>query len=114
MDFLHHKPIKQYKIEGIIHDESAIPRLRAQYINMLTTEMRMSGYVPRLDIDPDFTLSYNSIKENFSFNLSMYGTYIGRKKSEWISGIDGTRLVPIVKNKSKESLQDQESQSNQK
>jgi hypothetical protein len=114
MDFLHHKPIKQYRMNGNIHDESAIPRLRMEYIRLLTTEMRMSGYVPRLDIDPDFTLSYNEIKQNFTFNLSIYGSYIGRKKSEWISGIDGTKLVPIVKNKSNELSQDQESQSNQK
>lgn len=69
--------------------------------------MRIAGYVPRLDIDPDFTIGYNEIKEYFEFKLSLHGTYIGKKQSEWITGIDGTRVVYTQQNRSKGSLQEQ-------
>ena len=99
MDSIHHKPLKRFSLDGNIKDESAIGRLRGEYIRLLIIEMRLSGYVPRLDINPDFTTYYNKEKECFEFILSMYGIYVGKKKSEWIIGIDETRMVCTQKNK---------------
>ena len=89
---LHHKPIKVFKLAGIIKDDAAIGRLRLEYVRMLVQDMRENGYALRLDIDPDFTIQYNSKHEYFEFKLSIYGTYIGRKKSKWTVGIDGTEM----------------------
>lgn len=114
MESYHHRAIKRFGLDGIIHDESAIGRLKTEYIRLIKTEMRLAGYAIRLDIDPDFTISYNEEKEYFEFILSIHGVYVGKKKSEWISGVDGTKAIPTQKNRSKESLQDQGSQSNQK
>ena len=111
---LHHKPIKRFSLDGNIHDEAAIARLKIEYIRLLTTEMRLSGYALRLDVDPDFTIRYNETREIFEFRLSMYGTYVGKEQSKWRVGIDGTTAIRIQPNKSKESLADQESQSNQR
>jgi hypothetical protein len=110
---IHHKPVKHFFLDGKIHDDAAIGRLKIEYIRLVTAEMRLSGYVPRIDIDPDFTIEFNSTTEYFTFKLSMYGTYVGRRKSEWITGIDGT-VAYTRQNKSNESLQGQESASNQK
>jgi hypothetical protein len=110
----HHKTIKKFNLDGDIHDDSAIGRLKIEYIRLLTVEMRISGYVPRIDIDPDFTISYNEKKNCFEFKLSLHGIYIGRKQSECIKAIDGITPIYIPKTKSKESLLEQESQSNQK
>jgi hypothetical protein len=114
MKYIHHKPIKIFKLDGSIHDEAAIPRLKQEYIRLLRIEMKLNGYAQRLDIDPDFTIQYNEAKENFNFLLSIYGTYVGTRKSEWIIGIDGTEVLGTPQSKSSESLQDQESQLNQK
>jgi hypothetical protein len=111
---LHHKPIRRFGIDGIIHDEATIARLKTEYIRLVLLEMRLSGHVPRLDIDPDFTISYNEYNEYFEFKLSIHGTYIGKRKSECILGIDGTRVIYIQQSKSSESSQDQESRLNQK
>lgn len=111
---LHHKPIKRFSIDGNIHDDSAIVRLRDEYSRLVSTEMRLSGYVPRLDIIEDFTIKYNERSQCFEFVLSMYGIYVGRKQSEWITGIDGTKVVYTQKTKSNESLQGQGSRLNQK
>lgn len=112
-DFYHHKPLKRFYIDGIIQDEALLGRLKIEYIRLLVSEMRLSGYVPRFDIDPDFTLRYNESKDFFEFELSIYGVYAGKRKSEWIAGIDGTSLVPIQPSKSKESLRGQAQQLNQ-
>lgn len=104
---LHHKAIKRFSLDGNIHDDSAIARLKSEYIKLLIAEMRLSGYVPRLDINPDFTISYNEEKRYFEFKISLYGIYIGKKQSEWILGIDEIRPIYIQESKSKEFLREQ-------
>ena len=103
MTNVHHKQIKKFNLSGVIYDDSAISRLKIEYIRLMITEMRLSGYVPRIDIAPDFTIEYNEKAENFNFKLSVYGIYVGKRKSEWIFGVNETIVVPIQQNKSKES-----------
>jgi hypothetical protein len=107
MEKMHHKAIKRFKMSGIIHDESSIGRLKIEYIRLLKMEMFDLGYVPRLDIDADFTIKYNKKTESFTFKLSVYGTYTGKSKIECVQGIDGTTLVPTLKSRSSELSQDQ-------
>jgi hypothetical protein len=107
VDRFHHKPLKKFSLDGSIHDESATPRLKNEYIRLLISEMKLTGYVPRIDIEPDFTIDYNSKKRCFDFEVSVYGIYVGRKKSECILGIDVFRPLYIQKNKSKGFLQEQ-------
>lgn len=114
MDNLHHKPLKRFHLQGMIYDDSAIYRLRFEYAKLLTLEMRLSGYVPRLDINQDFTIEYNEQAKYFEFELSIYGVYVGKKKSEWISGIDETRVIYTQPNRLNEFSQGRESQLNQK
>ena len=103
----HHKTIKKFNLNGIIHDESALGRLKQEYIRLLESEMRLSGYVPRLDINPDFTVDYNDRKKYFEFELTVHGIHTGRKQSEWIEGIDGSKPIYTQKSKSKEFSQEQ-------
>ena len=105
-DSYHHKSIKRFCLDGIIHDDSMIGRLKEEYVRLLISEMKLSGYVPRIDLDPDFTIRYNEIKNFFEFELSIHAVYTGKRKSEWIAGIDGTNPILIPQNKSRESLQD--------
>ncbi len=114
MDYIHHKPIKRFYLSGIIYDDSVIARLRKEYERLLVTEMRLSGYVPRLDINPDFTIEYNIGHGYFDFKISLCGIYLGKKKSEWILGIDENRIVYIQQSKSSELLRDLESRYNQR
>jgi hypothetical protein len=100
METIHHRPIKRFGISGLIKDDSSIVRLRAEYSKLIDTEMRIAGYVPRLDLSEDFTIKYNHKKEYFEFKLSIYAVYVGKKKSEWILGIDETRVISMTKSKS--------------
>jgi hypothetical protein len=103
----HHKPIKKFNLSGVIHDESALGRLKEEYIRLLESEMRLSGYVPRLDIQVDFTIDYNERKKYFEFELTVHGIHTGRKQSEWITGVDGSKPIYTQKTKSKEFSQEQ-------
>ena len=103
----HHKQIKKFTLDGQIHDDSVIARLKIEYIRLLITEMKIAGYVPRLDIDPDFTISFNNKSEYFEFKLTVHGVYAGKKKSEWIIGVDGTTAIYTQKNKLSEFSQEQ-------
>ena len=94
-----HKPIKKFSLDGEIYDESSIPRLKEQYIFMVITGMKHQGYVPRYDIDPDFTVSYNG--KTFNFKLSVYGVFVGRRKAECLAGIDKNTEVMMTTHQSK-------------
>ena len=95
MTNVHHKPLKRFGLEGQIYDDSAIWRLKIEYMRLMIAEMRLSGYVPRIDIAPDFTMSYNEKSESFNFELSLYGIYVGKRKSEWIFGVGERAVIPI-------------------
>jgi hypothetical protein len=86
-----HKNIKRFFLEGEIYDESAIPRIKDQYVRMISDLMTSKGYLPRIDIDPDFTVMYNG--KTFEFKLSAYGVFVGKRKCEEFSGIDKNRLI---------------------
>tara|TARA_B110000503_G_scaffold84020_1_gene128071 strand:+ start:14117 stop:14443 length:327 start_codon:yes stop_codon:yes gene_type:complete len=106
METLHHKPIKRFSLDGEIFDEAHIQRLRAEYVKLLNTQMTIAGYVPRLDIDLDFTTSYNIDKTCFEFQLSIYGIYVGKRRSEWILGVDVTSAIFTQKSKLSEFSQE--------
>jgi hypothetical protein len=107
MENLHHKSIKKFSLDGSIHDDSAIERLRNEYIRLLSVEMELSGYAKRLDINPDFTISYNESNDTYNFVLTMYGVYVGKNRAQWISGIDGTTIIYTQQSRLKEYSQDQ-------
>jgi hypothetical protein len=104
---IHHKPIKRFNLCGIIHDDSALIRLKTEYVRLLTIEMKIAGYVPRVDINTDFTIEYNHKNKYFEFELSIYGVYVGKKKSEWIAGVDETRIIYTAKSRLNEYSQEQ-------
>jgi hypothetical protein len=58
---------------------------------MVISGMKNKGYVPRYDIDPDFTISYNG--KTFDFKLSVYGVYVGKKSAQCVLGINKNRAV---------------------
>ena len=101
---IHHKPIKKFSLNVLINDEASMPRLKTEYIKLIVSQMKIKGFVPRFDIEPDFTIDYNEKKHYFEFELSIYGIYIGRKQTECIMGIDGNRVIYTPPNRLSESL----------
>lgn len=81
-------------MQGQIHDDSAIPRLRKQYEHMIEDDMRTQGYVPILDLDIQFSLDYDEINDIYNFDIVLYGIYVGKKKSYLYEGFSGQTLIP--------------------
>ena len=91
---MQNKKIKKFGFEGTIIDDAAIPRMRAQYERTIVEGMRESGYVPVLDLDPLFYISYNQVKNTYSFEIYVHGVFVGKKKSKMYYGYAGQRLIP--------------------
>lgn len=111
MNFMH-KKIRRFELTGQITDDIYIPRMKSEYVRLLSESMKDAGYVPRFDIDPDWSLSYTG--NYYEFTLSVYGSYIGKKNASCIEGLDKNRPIYTPQNKSGESSVGQESTLNQK
>ena len=107
-----HKNIRRFSLDGVIYDDSFIPRLKEEYIRILEVQMKLQGFSPRLDIHPDFTIEYTG--KAYNFEISIYGTYVGKKNAECLIGIDKNKPIFIQQNKSGGSSVDRESELNQK
>lgn len=107
-----HKRIKRFELTGQILDDCMIAKMKEEYIRMLSESMRYSGYVQRIDIDPDWTISYTG--NHYEFTLSVYGSYIGKKNATCIEALDKNRPIYTPQSKSGQSSLGQESPLNQK
>ena len=107
-----HKTIKKFELRGSITDDIFIPRMKEQYIKLLANSMKESGYVQRIDIDPDWSISYTG--KCYEFILSVYGSYIGKRNASCIDGLDKNRPIYTHQSKSGESSQDLDFLLNQK
>lgn len=81
--------IRGFTISGIIKDDSDIPRMKETFEKMLLDDMRDRGYVPVLDLETQFSVSYNQKKNHFIFYLVIFGVYLGKKQSREIEGFSG-------------------------
>jgi hypothetical protein len=97
-----HKNIKRFEIDGEIYDEAAIPRIKDQYVDLLKLMMQNKGYVIRYDIDPDFTIKYTG--KSFTFLLSVYGVFVGKRKAQCLSGIDKNKPISLPTQRNKSSV----------
>jgi hypothetical protein len=100
-----HKRIKRFELIGVIADDSFILRMKEQYVKLLSESMKDDGYVQRIDIDPDWSLSYEG--GHYEFILSVYGSYIGKREAACIDGLDKNRPIYTPQNKLKESSKTQ-------
>jgi hypothetical protein len=86
------RTIKAFLIGGVIKDDSSIGKSRLMYERVLLQDMRDRGYVPVLDLEPQFSIKYNELKDSYSFNLEMFGVYVGKKKAQEIEGFSGQQF----------------------
>ena len=92
MEYVGHKKIKEFHIDGIIDDDASIPKIRERYEHILVDMIRSQGYVPHLDVDPAFSLEYTG--ERYTFLLTIYGVYIGKARAKCYLAVSGNNLIP--------------------
>jgi hypothetical protein len=89
---MNHKNIKKFQVSVQFKDDSDMIRVRAQYENLLTQDMRNKGYLRVLDLDPNFSVEFDG--ETWVFLMTLYGVYVGKKKSWQSEGITQGKLIP--------------------
>jgi hypothetical protein len=85
--------IREFGFDGIIADDSIIAIEKIKYRRIIEDQMRTSGYVPVLDLDEQFFLSYNLTKDTYNFEFYIYGIYVGKKKAQKIIGFSGQTFI---------------------
>jgi hypothetical protein len=88
------KNIHNFTMSGVIKDDSLIIKSREHYEKTLVQQMRDGGYVPILDMLPQFNLKYVERTSQYAFILTMFGVFIGKKKSQGIEGFSGQEFIP--------------------
>ena len=107
-----HKPIKRFGLDGKVMSSTAFSRVQSMYMKILEEQMREQGYVPRLELGMEWTTVRT--KEHYEFEISLYGSYVGKASAWSIEGIDQGKPVSIHPNKSNMSSKSAEAQSKEK
>ena len=87
-----HRPIKRFQAKVKFADDSDMIRVKNQYENLLTHDMRIKGYARLLDIDPAFSVEFTG--ETWKFIMTIHGVYVGKKKAWQSEGITQGKLIP--------------------
>lgn len=90
---MHGKRIKNYERRGFIRDDSDFIRLRIELERGIVEEMRSAGYLPIHDIAPLW--STERLDKKYSFILTMYGVYVGKRKVTEYDFWSNGRLVRV-------------------
>jgi len=91
---LNMRKIHNFTVTGIIPSDSEFIKCRELFERTIVQGMRDGGYVPVLDVLPQFSVSYNMSQDNYTFSLTMFGIFIGKKKSHIIEGFTGQEFIP--------------------
>lgn len=98
-----HRTPKRFHIESEIADDAYFIRQKEQQGDLLVKMMRDEGYVPLYGHGPFWSTVMND-KGRYDAVLSMYGVFVGKRKSWEYAGMDGDgKLYPNNSAKDKSS-----------
>lgn len=85
-----HENIKAFHDRGTMNGNINVIQEKERLVADLETSMRDSGYVPVLDLDPQFTRTL--VGDSYEFRLTIYGVKI--KEDAWqVTGISSGKLL---------------------
>jgi len=88
------RKIHNFTITGTIGDDAHFIKARDNYERLMLQQMRDKGYVPVLDMMPQFSLSYIAQKDQYGFVLIMFGVFVGKDKAKAIEGFSDQKFIP--------------------
>jgi hypothetical protein len=88
-----HNEIKRFELTGTVTHDTFV-QTRDALIKEVEDSMRDQGYVPVLDLAPQFTREYDAETETFSFQLSIYGISVGEEEAWQTAGVTNGQIVP--------------------
>jgi len=87
------KTIHQFMTAGQIKSDKDISRLREMHERLLVQDMQARGYVPVLDMETQWQISYQEKKDAYGFTLIMFGVYLGKKQALEYIGFSGQQFI---------------------
>lgn len=88
------RKIHNFTVTGTIGDDSQFIKARELYERTLVQQMRDKGYIPVLDMSPQFSITYIEKKNQYGFLLVMFGVYVGKSKAYKYEGFSGQEFIP--------------------
>jgi len=88
------RKIHNFTITGVIGDDAHLVKAREKYERIVDQQMRDKGYVPVLDMDSQFKTAYIEKKNQYGFELIMFGVYVGKAKANKYVGFSGQEFLP--------------------
>lgn len=83
-----HKNIKRYTHDGEIRDDSDFIRIRLELERLIIQQIKSEGYLPIHELGTSFSTC--RIDKKYSFRLTIYASYAGKKKAQeydfWMNG----------------------------
>lgn len=87
-----HDDIKKFLLTGEMSDDNVV-QTKQRLVEAQEGVMRDEGYVPVLDMEPQFTLSYLPELKKYTFVLTMYASYAGKDRSWSTGGVMGGKMI---------------------
>lgn len=88
------KPIKPFSLDGEFIDDSYAILAKVNAEKTINHSMRDRGYLPVLDLDPFWIVRYDEVRNKWFFDMTIYGVYMGKRKSWQFEGISQGKLIP--------------------
>ena len=85
-----HEDIVRFETSGTTDNNATTREL---WIAEAERQMREAGYVPSIDLAPQYTVEYVADEENFHFVLSIYGVKVGIENSWDVSGVTNGKRI---------------------
>lgn len=83
-----HKPIKMFSHEGLIKDDKDFIRIKSEFERLIVDQMREQGCLPIHDLGTQWSTKW--LDDKYSFKITIYGWYAGKRKSKeydfWCEG----------------------------
>jgi hypothetical protein len=83
-----HKPVKMFSQDGLIKDDKDFIRTRDQLEKLIIDNMREQGCLPIHELGTQWSTKW--LGDKYSFKLTIYGWFAGKKRSKeydfWYEG----------------------------
>jgi hypothetical protein len=83
-----HKPVKMFSYDGLIKDDKDFIKTRNEFERLIIDQMREQGCLPIHEMGTYWSTEW--LGDKYSFRITIYGWYAGRKKSKefdfWCDG----------------------------
>jgi len=88
-----HENIKAFHNRGTMEAMANVVKEMDQLVREIESSMRDAGYVPVLDLEPQFSRELDHSNDTYSFKVTVYGVQVkGKDAWEW-AGISNGKLM---------------------